>query len=366
MGDHSKYGRLMQRTVDAQRERLGSGRRRKEHSKVVAGRAVVGLVLAACVMAAVPFLEDVPSLAFTGGAVLGGLLLGDAITRLPDSRISVALHRFLPVAQRVLLVVLVLIAAVFAVAAGFLLGWVMSRSPSGPGGSWGVTAGALALVAAGVVVLAASSEPMLFSVWHRRWMERVGDAASVVLGTATVIGLTAVAWHVTDAVGALTAMCAVALAQLGWLITAQLQRSRTVADLAATTSALASAAARQSDNTDVVPDLASLLDLLLELEVIVKRRDWRLPLSSRPRQLFDGEVHAMIQALVAVSLPTGFSVSPTTLARRLQGEVQAMSDTERVAEIALFAADLRHLSTGSRPWLRDQPGREGPAPAGVH
>lgn len=339
----------MRRVVEAQDELVGHGRRRREDPVFLAARAAIGLVTITGAIATMVLWPSLPPFLASMAGAIGAVILGDAATRVPGRRFSATVRRVLGVVQRVLLVTLVLTGALVDVFGVWLLGWVMSQGASGPSGTWGLAAGGLGLLAIGTVLLSTSAEPIIYSVENRRWPQRVGDAGSFVLGTGALLGLTAVMWHLAGATGVLTAVFAVGLAQIGWLITARLQRARLVSVLAGATGALTLAAVRESCRSSA-PATSPLLEPLLNLESLVQQGGWRMPLSYRPRQLFDLEVRAMIEALLALAIAPQYALRLKGLAGRFQGELEAMSPADRTVETALFATDLRHLCTGSRQW----------------
>lgn len=355
-GEQAEYGLLMRRVAQAKVEHLGSGRRRKEDPRWVAARAAIGIGIVVSSMLSLIVQHGLTPFVAIFGSFIGSLVAADAFARVSGPKVSTRVQRGLGMAQRLILAVLVVVAVVAAVVAAALLVAVVARASSGQEKTLGWTAGAVALLAVGLVIASASTEPAIGSVDNRRWAEKVGDIGSFVLASAVLVGITAVVWQVAGGTGALTVACAIGLAQVGWLIAGRVQRSRTVADLAAATGALAITAARASEQKagDSVR-LDAVLEPLLDLEVIVQRRDWRLPFSHRSRRLFDGEVSAMIEALVTLALPCACTVQPSTLSRRLWGELQALPQAERMVETAIFGADLRHLCTRARPWVRERP-----------
>ena len=353
---HVEYGLLMRRIEQAKVEHLGSGRRRKEDLRLIAARVAIGLGIATSSILSLVTRHGLSPFVAMLGSFIGSLVAADAVTRVQGRTLSTRVQRGLGLAQRLILGVLVVAAVVADLVSAALLVGAFAQASSGVGGSLGLAAATGALLAIGLVFLSGSAEPAIASVDNRRWAEQVGDVGSFVLASAVLIGLTGLTWYVSDGAGALTVACAVGLAQIGWLIAGRVQRARTVVDLATATRALTIAAADTSEQpTEDGVRLDAVLEPLLDLEVIVQRRDWRLPVSHRSRQLFDSEVQAMIEALVMLALPAPYTVQPGTLSRRLRGELQAMSYSERMVETAIFGADLRHLCTRARRWVRERP-----------
>lgn len=347
----------MERAIKAQHEHLGTGRRRKEDLRHLVVQALLGAVIAiASVLvprstAHALNSPQVLSIFTLGGAILGGLLIGNLLARVPNPRDAARVQRLLLALQRWLFLLLVLFAIILDVVAAVVLTWMFSRDSSGPADSWTLIVGLVALTAVGVMMVAAATEPVPFSVRHRPWLAKVGSAGALASAAAVLMVVTTAAWSVAGGPSALAVAIAVALAQVGWGITAELQRSRTIRDLTAVTRELATIAVTATPPANVHGSSADTLARLLDLEALVLRPGWRLPFSIRSRQLFDREVVAMIHALVAAALPVGYTVHLTPLSRRVYWEILSMpGDGLRVA-VGEFATDLRHLCVGAPRWM---------------